>query len=237
MKDIIELFLAPASLPFSVALAVVTGLFLIELLSAVLGSTIMGFGSDGPDIDLDADFDLSAEFEVGAGPALDIGDLDVDGAEAGGEMPVAPSGLLTWLGAKDVPFLIWLVSFLTMFGLAGLVLQSVLTNLIGAPLPALIASGVAVAMALPVTRVIANWVALLMPKTETTATRARFLGGRHGTITQGTAARGKPAEVKIKDHHNNIHYLRVEPLHDEDVFPQGSFVTLIRKRGDKFFVI
>ena len=76
-----------------------------------------------------------------------------------------------------------------------------------------------------------------MPKTETTAVRARHLGGYHGTITQGTASRGKPAEVKIKDRHGNIHYLRVEPLHDDDSFVQGTDVTLIRKRGDKFFVI
>ena len=91
--------------------------------------------------------------------------------------------------------------------------------------------------ALAITRVIANWVALIMPKTETTAVRARHLGGYRGTITQGTASRGKPAEVKIKDRHGNIHYLRVEPLHDDDSFAQGADVTLIRKRGDKFFVI
>jgi hypothetical protein len=76
-----------------------------------------------------------------------------------------------------------------------------------------------------------------MPKTETSAMRTRFLGGHHGTITQGTAARGKPAEAKIKDRHGNMHYLRVEPLDDDGIFPQGSDVTLIRKRGDRFFVI
>ncbi|MGB0534615.1 MAG: OB-fold-containig protein, partial [Paracoccaceae bacterium] len=65
----------------------------------------------------------------------------------------------------------------------------------------------------------------------------RFLGGHRGVITQGTATRGHPAEAKIKDRHDNIHYLRVEPLEDDGVFPQGSDVTLIRKRGDKFFVI
>ena len=56
-------------------------------------------------------------------------------------------------------------------------------------------------------------------------------------ITQGTAARGKPAEAKIKDRHGNIHYVRVEPLDDDAVFPKGSDVRLIRKRGNKFYVI
>ena len=233
MTSVIDLFLSPNSLPFAVALAVVGGLFVIELLSLLLGATVLGIGSDGPDIDLDADFDLSAEFDAG----MDLDGLDMDGLDGPSDSMVAPSGLLSWIGARDVPFLIWLVSFLTMFGLAGLILQSVLMATLGFTLPALLAAALATPPALAVTRVIANWVALLMPKTETTATRARFLGGRHGTITQGTAARGKPAEIKIKDRHDNIHYLRVEPLRDEDVFPQGSFVTLIRKRGDRFYVI
>ena len=124
-----------------------------------------------------------------------------------------------------------------MFGLAGLILQSVSNALIGGMLSPLVAMVIVFMPALAVTRIIANWVALIMPKTETTALRARHLGGYHGTITQGTASRGKPAEVKIKDRHDNIHYLRVEPLHDDVSFPQGAEVTLIRKRGDKFFVI
>ena len=217
--------------PFSIALAVVAGLFLLEILSALLGGSILGVGTDAPDVDVDLDFDFSTDFEAG----LDISD-GFDGADIS-DADVSTGGLFTWIGARDVPVLIWLVSFLTMFGLAGLVLQSISDGLIGGMLSPLVASVIVFMPALAVTRVIANWVALIMPKTETTALRARHLGGYHGTITQGTASRGKPAEVKIKDRHGNIHYLRVEPLHDDDSFPQGADVTLIRKRGDKFFVI
>ena len=217
--------------PFSIALAVVAGLFLLEILSALLGGSILGVGTDAPDVDVDLDFDFSTDFEAG----LDISD-GFDGADIS-DADVSTGGLFTWIGARDVPVLIWLVSFLTMFGLAGLVLQSISDGLIGRMLSPLVASVIVFMPALAVTRVIANWVALIMPKTETTALRARHLAGYHGTITQGTASRGKPAEVKIKDRHGNIHYLRVEPLHDDDSFPQGADVTLIRKRGDKFFVI
>lgn len=241
MNMLFDLFLTPESFPFAVALAVVAGLFIIELVGALFGGTLLGLGSDGPDMDVDVDFDLSAEFDAGAdldGPNVEGLDAQADGpADGPANGPATSSGLLTWIGARDVPFLIWLVSFLTMFGLAGLIVQSAMIGMLGFALPAPVASAAAAVPALAITRIIANWVALLMPKTETTATRTRFLGGRHGTITQGTAARGKPAEVKIKDRHGNIHYLRVEPLHDADVFPQGSFVTLIRKRGDKFYVI
>lgn len=225
----IAVFLAPEALPFSIALAVVAGLFILEILGSLLGATILGLGGEGPDIDIDADFDLSAD--------IDAVDLDMDVAADIGDVPTTPAGLLGWLGARDVPFLIWLVSFLTLFGLSGLMVQSIATRMIGTPLFTWMAVAIALVPAITVTRIIARWVALIMPKTETSAMRTRFLGGHRGTITQGTATRGKPAEVKIKDRHGNMHYLRVEPLDDDGVFVQGSDVTLIRKRGDKFFVI
>ena len=227
-----ELLTSPDTFPFAIALAVVTGLFLLELLSAVLGGSILGVGTDAPDVDADFDFDLSTELDVDMDVDIVDGPEGVEAADA-----ATSDGVFTWIGARDVPFLIWLVSFLTMFGLFGLILQSMLNSIIGIELPALLASAAVFIPALAVTRIIANWVALLMPKTETTARKARHLGGYNGTITQGTASRGKPAEVKIKDRHDNIHYLRVEPLRDKDVFPQGSDVTLIRKRGDKFYVV
>lgn len=224
----LDQFTSPASLPFAIALTIVAALFVLEILSALIGGSILGVGSDAPDVDIDTDFDLS--FAADADASIDSAADALDAGETSG-------GIFTWIGARDVPFLIWLVSFLTMFGMIGLILQSLTASVIGAPLPASIAMMITFVPTLAVTRIIANWVALIMPKTETTAMKARHLGGAHGTITQGTAARGKPAEVKIKDRHNNIHYLRVEPLHDDDTFAVGSDVTLIRKRGDQFFVI
>ena len=157
-------------------------------------------GSDAPsvDIDADADFDLSVDtadgFDLGIDETIPEGDVSATGG----------STVLNWIGARDVPFLIWLVSFLTMFGLFGLTLQSINVSLFGAPFPVSLACIIAFTPVLGVTRVLAIWVALLMPKTETTALRARHRGGYHGTVTQG-----KPAEVKIKDRHGNIHYMRV----------------------------
>ncbi|MCX7559717.1 YqiJ family protein [Sulfitobacter sp. F26204] len=231
-----ELFLMPQSLPFAIALAVTAGLFLLEIISLLLGATILGVGAEAPDIDVDSDFDLSADIDLDA-PDFDVEGFDPEVAGEMADMPSSPSGILTWLGARDVPFLIWLVSFLTMFGLSGMIVQAMAIKMIGVPLFAILAVVIAAVPAIATTRVIANWVTLIMPKTETTAMRTRFLGGHRGTITQGTARRGNPAEAKIKDRYSNIHYLRVEPLDDEGVFPQGSEVTLIRKRGDKFFVI
>ncbi|MDX8348667.1 YqiJ family protein [Cognatiyoonia sp. IB215446] len=225
-------FLTPEAAPFSIALSVVAGLFMLEIIALILGGSVLAAGSDAPDvdIDMDADFDvdLDAEFDVDAEMDVEIDAPDTD---------IAPSGMLGWLGLKDAPFMIWLVSFLTIFGLSGLVILQAGTALTGLALPLIATVPAATLISAYCTRFIAAVVAAIMPKTESTAMRTRFLGGHHGVITQGTARRGRPAEAKIKDRHGNIHYLRVEPLEDDVEIPQGRDVHVIRKRDGMFFVV
>ena len=154
----IELFTSPASLPFAIALTIVAALFGLEILSALLGGSILGVGSDGPDLDLEADFDFDLSADVG----IDL-DVDADVTAETVEAGEASGGIFTWIGARDVPFLIWLVSFMTMFGLFGLILQAGIETLMGSALPSSMASLIVFVPALAVTRVIANWVSLVMP--------------------------------------------------------------------------
>lgn len=221
----IATFLTPEAFPFSIALCVVLGLFILELISLILGSSLLAIGSDAPDIDvdLDADFDIDIDVETDINANL--------------EPDLAPSGLLSWLGITEVPFLIWVVSFLTLFGLTGLFVLNAGTAIIGIALPLAITVPIAVVVGGYCARFISRVVASIMPKTESTAMKTRFLGGHHGVISQGTARRGKPAEAKIKDRHGNIHYLRVEPLDDDAEIPQGRDVHVIRKRNGVFFVV
>lgn len=225
----IAAFLTPEAYPFSIALCVVLGLFILELISLILGGSIMAIGSDAPDVDLDLDADFDIDLDVDA-------DLDIE-PDLNTDTATAPAGLLGWLGVGEVPFLIWLVSFLTIFGLSGLVILNAGTALIGMTIPLAVSLPLATAAAVYCARFIARIVATIMPKTESTAMRTRFLGGHHGTITQGTARRGSPAEAKIKDRHGNTHYLRVEPLEDDVEIPQGRDVHVIRKRDGMFFVV
>jgi hypothetical protein len=51
-----------------------------------------------------------------------------------------------------------------------------------------------------------------------------------GTVTQGTARRGSPAEVRLRDRHGNTHYQRCEPWHEADVIPEGTEVVTLRMR-------
>ncbi len=217
-----EIFFNAQSYPFTLSLTLVAGLFLLEIIMLILGGSFLSMEADAPDmdVDLDADFDIELDLDVDTG--LDTG------------LAIAPSGLF---GLKEVPFMMWLVSFLTMFGLSGLVLQSALKATIGAPLPAVLAALIALPAGLFGARFIARVIARIMPKHESEAMRTRYLGGHHGTITQGVAKRGKPAEAKIKDRFGNFHYLRVEPLDDADVIPEGADVHVIRRKDGMFFVV
>ncbi|MEM8800628.1 MAG: hypothetical protein AAGF15_11180, partial [Pseudomonadota bacterium] len=110
----IAAFLTPEAFPFSIALCVVLGLFILEIISLILGGSIMAIGSDAPDIDVDLDADFDIDLDTDIDTDIDAG-LDIE-ADLSTDTDIAPSGLLGWLGITEVPFLIWLVSFLTIFG-------------------------------------------------------------------------------------------------------------------------
>ncbi|WP_341366103.1 YqiJ family protein [Yoonia sp. BS5-3] len=231
----IAIFLTPEAYPFSIALCVVLGLFILEIISLILGGSLLAIGSDAPDVDLDLDADFDIDMDVDVDIDTDL-DLDAD-ADTGLDGASGAGGWIGWLGIGEVPFLIWLVSFLTLFGLSGLVLLSTGAGVFGVTLPVAITLPIAAVVGVYCARFIARMVAAIMPKTESSAMKTRFLGGHHGVISQGTAKRGKPAEAKIKDRHGNIHYLRVEPLDDDAEIPQGRDVHVIRKRNGVFFVV
>ena len=138
-----DLYLTEPFVPFTIALALLLGLLVLELFLALLGGTLLGLGADA---DLDVDMDIDAP---------DLGEV----------------------------------------------------------------------------------FARLLPKTETTAMSERHLGRRIGVVSQGTAKRGMPAEVRVTDHHGNMHYLRAEPVRDSDEIPQGSRVLVLRHRFDQGYRI
>lgn len=232
----LDLFLSAPYAPFTLALALLAGLMLMELAFAILGGTLLGMGGEGldapgmdtPDLgDLDLDIDLD-------GLDLEAADLELTSFDemdgAGG--PDASGSVAAWLGFGRMPALIWLASILFAFGATGLALQSVATGLTGAALPVFAAALPAAAAALWFTRRFGALFARLLPKTETESLSERHLGRRTGTVTQGTAARGRPAEVRVTDRFGNTHYLRAEPLRDAVQIPQGAEVLVLRHRHD-----
>ena len=241
----LDQFLSDAFFPFTLSLALLFGLLVLELILLFIGASLFADGTDAPEIDA-PEVDLGVELDGFDVDGLDIDGLDVDGAELdlgdAGDIDVAdgadiPSpgvglGILSWLGFGRMPAAIWLASLFLAFGLAGITVQLVSTSLIGAPLPAILAALPAIAAALWFARSFGALFARLLPKTETEALSERRLARRKGVVSQGTAARGRPAEVRITDQFGNMHYIRAEPLRDEETIAQGSEVLVVRLRQD-----
>lgn len=209
--------LADANLVFTAALGVVLVITLLEVVTTVFGASLSGLvDSILPDLSFDVDVDAGA---------------DIDAAQ-GASGPVA--GLLGWLCVGKVPALVLLIAFLTGFGAAGLVVQSLVAQATGALLPGWFAAVPALAVALPVTRYLGLGLARIFPEHETYAVSANSFVGRSAVITLGTAAAGQPAEARLRDEHGGTHYVRVEPLDPDDRFPAGTEIILRRREGSVF---
>ena len=212
-----QLITASENLPFTVALAVMFGIALLEGITTVFGA---GF---------------SAVLDTLI-PDMDIGmDVDLDGPEV--RTPNAVTRLLGWLRVGQVPILMLLVIFLTAFRLLGLGIQSVTHGIIGAYAPGWMASIPAVVFAMPVVRVLGGLLEKFMPKDETEAVSEDSFVGRIALITLGKAEKGSPAQARLKDRFGQSHYVMVEPETENDAFEQGEQVLLIKKMNSVFLAI
>ncbi len=225
-----ETLLSPAMAPFTLALILLFSLVLLELAFMMIGLSLVG---DAGDIDMDV-VDVP---DLGDLPDMDIdldlpdaADYDIPDLAEGGEAATldADPGALAWLGMGKVPFMIWLGSVLLGFGATGLAIQSILDTGLGFMLPWTVAALPAIVAAIWFTRTFASGFAAVLPKSETSAMSTNRFGGYRGKVTQGTARRGHPAEVRITDRFGNTHYLRAEPAKDDDKIKQGTDVILLR---------
>lgn len=170
---------------------------------------------------------------TGVGDAIDgAGDFDAgDGLEAGG----FAEALTSLLGLGRVPLMIWLASLLLTFGGVGLIGQSVIADLLGAPLSAGWAMLAAGAAALPLNSLAMRPLGAIMPKDETTAIGLDGLVRRDAEIQIGTARAGSPARAKVIDHHGQAHFVMVEPHDAETELQAGETVLLVRREGQTFY--
>ena len=200
--------LADYNLPFAIAF----GAMLLISVMQIIGVGDL-FDSD-VDFDIDTDVDTSADF---GGSASIMG------------------GITTLLGIGRVPFLIWLVTFLFLFAAIGVGLQSLASDLLGAPLHALLAAVVSFGATLPATATLVRPLARIMPQDETSAVGIDSLVGRRATITTGTARQGYPARAKAYDRHGQAHNVMVEPHEAGSEIHEGDEVLLVRREGQTFF--
>lgn len=214
----VEFALLPENFPFSVALALMGAIGLLEVATLAFGMAASGMvDSVLPDFDFDVDVDFDADADLATHtPAL--------------------SGLFSWLHVGKVPTLILLVAFLMGFGLAGYAVQGLMRGLLGAPLPGWLASAPAFFGALPFVHVAGRVFRVALPSEETDAVHRGTLVGRAAVITLGTARRSEPAQARLKDAKGQMQYVMVEPR-DDDVFEAGDEVVLVSMEGATFHAV
>lgn len=172
---------------------------------------------------------------IGAVEAAGLGGGIGDGVEA--DLDADGPSLLSWLNLGRLPLLMLIVVFLFSFGIVGLIGQQLIAAIAGQPAPWLLAVPVALAAALPVTRVFGKGVSRILPKDETEAVSRDSLVGRVAVIVTGEARPGSAAQARVRDQHGQSHYVMVEPDDADDAFAQGAGVLLVRHAGATYFAI
>lgn len=235
-----DTLLSAGWVPFTTACALLFALSFLELVFAFVGLSLIGdvdadadLGADVPDIGDLGDLDIDLDADVADYEIPDVSEADaVTTAAADGA-----SGPLAWLGLGRLPFVIWMASNLFAFSAVGFALQSLSQSILGGPLPAGIAIIPAVLGAIVFTNRFGRLFVAILPKSETTSMSTRRYGGHKGTVTQGVARQGHPAEVRITDRHGNWHYLRAEPLEQDAAIKAGTDVLILRNRRTGEFKI
>ena len=202
----IEFLSLSNNLPFTVALAMMLILAVIEVLGFLIGASASDF--------LHGWFDFAV--------------VDADGGELAGS---SIDKLMGWLHFGKVPVLILIAVFLVSFGAFGLLLQGAMSTLTGALLPWWLASAVALPLALPGVRVFGGTLAKILPRDETQVVSQSALIGRVATIVLGTARQGSPAQAKVRDQHGQTHYVMLEPDEPGASFAAGDTVLLVSHAG------
>lgn len=171
----------PGTAPFWIALLTVAGLGIVELVSVLLGVSASGL--------LDDSFSYHAPGDTEAGLL---------------------GSWMSWLNAGGVPLLVLAVILLSVFAVTGFFIQGVASTVLLGPLPLPLAVTGAVAAAIPATRSLSLAVAKVIPRDETNALEQADFLGLTGVVTIGPLDQGKPGTVRVKDRHDNIHFLRAQ---------------------------
>jgi len=146
-------------------------------------------------------------------------------------------GLLNWLNVGRVPIMIFLVIFLTVFGLTGYTVQAISVEILGNMLPAFLAAIIALFLSLPLVRKMGQGIGKILPTDETEVISENTFIGRVATISLGTAQKERPTRAKFKDNYGTTHLIMVEPEEENETFYQGDVVLLVQRVGGKYLAI
>lgn len=206
----LEFLFDPSNFPFTICLAVMLLIALLEGITVLIGGGMFAF--------LDSLL-----------PDLDVG-MDSPGLDHGGYF----SQFLSWIRLGNVPAIILLILFLTFFGVFGLAIQLIGHTLFGILFPAMLVSLPTFFLAMLMVRGLGGIIAKIIPKDETDAVSEESFVGRLAIITLGQARQGKPAQARLKDSVGQTHYIMVEPDLPDITFEQGQTILVIQRKGAVF---
>ncbi|NIA72208.1 YqiJ family protein [Pelagibius litoralis] len=211
-------FFADQNSPFLATAVITLVIAAVEILSVLLGLGLSDLVDDVlPDIGPGTSADIDAETPEAEGTIL--GDA------------------LSWLNVGRVPFLVLLLTFLTVFTVGGYALQMLVGGTLGFYLPSLLAAPAALAAAIPVTRWTSRGLGRVVPREETYATGNEDLIGRIATISLGPVTRRAAGKAKVADQHGNLHFVRVRAANRGETFQTDAAVLLVGHKRSLFEVI
>ncbi len=172
---------------------------------------------------------LSAVFGLAISSVLDdwLPGIDIDGD--------ADAGMLSWLGFGHAPFLVVLIVILSVFSIAGILIQVLALGWLGWALWPALAVIIALALSLPMAGWLSRRLAWLIPSVETSGIHRDELVGRSGRITLGTATGERTAEAEVVGPKGLRHWIRVRAERGETIEP-GSEVRIIERESRSVFV-
>ena len=193
-------FFHDANFLFTAAIGIVVLLFTIEMLGMLFGASLLGVMDDLPDIE-----------------------PDTEGFSG-------ISTLTNWLSLDRLPLMIWLVLFLTCFGLSGYLINiGYSAYMDGRMTPPTLGVPAAIIISFILTGRFGGTLARILPKNESSALNNDDFVGAVGEITIGIARPGSPAEARFMDKFSQPHYMLVEPFESNDTFTRGDKIILIKK--------
>jgi|TARA_B110000014_G_C20051236_1_gene546876 hypothetical protein len=201
----LEFFLSDINIGFAIALCSVLALALLEGAGIFLGLSMMNLLDHISPIDLDMEIDT---------------DLNTGGL----------TSILGWLCLNRLPLLIWLVLFLTCFGVIGYTLNYILLTYSPFSFPGYITYCLSFILSLFMTHFIGESLSRLLPRNESSAVSNNSFVGLIATITIGTAKHNSPAEASVIDGYKQKHYVLVTPDSANEEFTQGQKVLLVEKK-------
>lgn len=202
-----EFLVADINTPFAIALGSVLILGLFEGIGLLVGLSIMSLFDQFSPFEMEVDVELEANVSSGG-----------------------LTSVVGWLYLNRLPLLVWLVLFLSSFGVAGYTFNYLNLNMLALALPSFLASITAFVVAVFLTRAIGGPLAKLMPKNETSAVSTNSFTGLVAKITIGKATQNSPAEAVLTDQFNQKHYVLVAPETSDETFEQSQQVVLVEKQ-------